>query len=205
MRMLPEILLGQIGKGGDNLVMEYLHKLQVGQLYKAGVTHCPEAQYYQYDVNGHFGFLCFNNLHDSEVQSFQKNKLELSFLVVKQVIFLLLKIQDFIDWSDLPYSYHLVPEELRKIPEANFSYGTGAPLLLVLIEGTTGIIKGLRMLGLSSKFSNALHQAIQEQAKTIFNKEAYQLTIDEVRNKFSCGELRRFSNYYYRGGEKEDD
>lgn len=185
--------------------MGYLHKLEVGQLYQAGVASYPESQYYQYDMNGHFVFFCFNNISDTEAQFFRKNKIELSFLVVKQVIFLLLKVHGFLDWSDLPYSYHLVPSEMKKIPEANFQYGTGAPMFLVLVEGTTGIVKGMRALGLSSKFSNALHREIQEQAKTPFDKEIYNQTIDEVRSKFSCEELRRFSNYYYRGGDTEDD
>jgi len=185
--------------------MKNLHNLVVGQPYQEGVTNYPEAQYYQYDVNGHFVFLCFNNLSDQETQAFRENKIELSFLVVKQVIFLLLHIQGFIDWSDLPYSYHLVYDELKKIPEADFSPGTGAPMLLVLVEGNTGIVKGIRILGLSSKFSNALHREIQEQAKTPFDRNAYDQTIDEVRSKFSCEELRRFSNYYYRGGDPESD
>lgn len=183
---------------------DYLHKLVVGSPYKEGVTGCDEAQYYQYDANGHFVFLCFNNLLSREVESFQKNRLDLSFLVVKQVIFLLLHIDGFLDWSDFPYSYHLVPDELKKIPEAHFSYGTGAPMFFILVEGTTGIVKGLRVLGLSSKFSNALHREIQEQATIPFDKKVYNQTIDEVRRKFSCEELRRFSNYYYRGGDTEN-
>ncbi len=184
--------------------MDEFSKLSVGELLREGITKYPEAQYYQYDASGHTIWLFLNKLKDKEVEAFHKNKVEVAFVVIKQVIFLLLKIEGFIDWSDFPYSYHLVSEELRKLPEDNYKVGTGAPLLLVLVEANTGVVKGLRVLGLSSKFTNALHQAIQEQAKEPFDQKAYHQTIDEVRSRFSASELRGFTNYYYKGGEKEN-
>jgi hypothetical protein len=60
-----------------------------------------------------------------------------------EVILLLYRIEGFANWSDAPYSWHLVPEQLRTDPDER------ALMTVVLVDAGAGIIRALRAVASS--------------------------------------------------------
>ena len=83
------------------------------------------------------------------------------------VLFFLFKIDGFLDWSDLAFTIHLAQDELI---DDNGGY---LPFHLVLVESSTRIIKGLRVVTVSPAFRSLLARITQQQAKERFDTIDY--------------------------------
>jgi hypothetical protein len=67
------------------------------------------------------------------VQAVRKGECEFAVTVDGPVIFFLYRFGHAITWSDAPYSWHLVPEPQRSLPEVE-SEESGALLHVVLVD-----------------------------------------------------------------------
>jgi hypothetical protein len=137
--------------------------LSVGQPYDPSVASWPEGCHYNYDASGHWLHYLFNNPSQVEIVSIQKGPGQFGLYVQDPVIFLLHQFGDM-PWNDAPYSWWLVSEQHRKLPE--IGPGEHALLKVVLIDTATGIVSDLRALTFSSEFTRKLHEEILRQSET---------------------------------------
>jgi hypothetical protein len=93
----------------------------------------------------------------------RNGKCEFAVTVEGPVIFFLYRFGHTITWSDVPYSWCLVPEVQWSLPEPE---GEESPALLhiILVNAGTGIVRVLRGVTLSPAFTQALDEAIRAQA-----------------------------------------
>lgn len=122
----------------------------------------------------------FPDITADEVYSL-KNGLPLSigYTVQNDLLFLLLKVGSF-DWFDMPFEpafYHQCPD----FP-LDYAEGTGAPVILTIIDTANGTLKGLRLLGLSRDLSCQLHNECLEMYRrhSPINKTQYDATLYTV-------------------------
>lgn len=77
-------------------------------------------------------------------------------------------------WADAPFSWHLVPpEERTTLPASNLTEESRALLQVILVDGSSGIVRALRVLTWSPSFTQTINRAIRMQAAAVFDSSAY--------------------------------
>lgn len=140
--------------------------LKVGKPYNPKVKSWPEGIEYNWRGGAHELRVMFRNWSRKELTAWRRKELELA-LYVKQPMILLLTRPQGGAWSDSPYFYHRVPADQRGLPPRveELSEDQTAPIQLILIEATNGLILGLRRVHPPREFMTTLHDAIREQAE----------------------------------------
>ncbi len=158
-----------------------MHNYEVGKPYSATRKVWPEAVDYNYRGGEHELRLFWTQPSVGEVYEVSKSRADFAMLVDEGVIFMLYKFGTM-QWSDAPFTIHLVPEEERVIPGPK--HGQHALLQVVLVDAATGIIKTLRAVTFSPEFTTALEGAIREQAKRPWDQAAHDMAIQRAYAKY---------------------
>lgn len=142
------------------------HKISVGELLVSGKTSWPQTCEYNYYHNGHELRLFYATPTEKEVEGVKKGECEFAFLADGPVIFVMYRFGQA-PWSDTPYSWHLVPDDMKPaMPTSPQTAETRAILSVILVDALTGIVKALRAVTFSPHFTHLLHAAIAAQAST---------------------------------------
>ena len=104
----------------------------------------------------------YPEITEEETSELQTGDFQMTFTKLNDTIFLLCRIGK-IDWMDAPFEPRIDPDGYR-FPQ--FEPGTGAPLVLQIVDTITGQLKALRVVGMGNVLSNRLHKACQEQLDT---------------------------------------
>mgnify|MGYP000865818535 CR=1 FL=1 len=172
--------------------------IAVGQPYDPSIKEWPEGCHYNFDSAGHWLHYLFRNPSKVEKTSIQKGSVRFGIYIQGPVIFLLHKFGDMA-WNDAPYSFWLVPEEYRKIPDINDQ--DHAFLRTVLIDTTTVIVEALRALTFSAQFTRRLHEEIVLQSLKPWDPASYDAVIQSTYSNFSASELVKHSVIFCNGGD----
>lgn len=171
----------------------------VGQLYDPEVISWPEGCIYNYDVGGHWLHYVYRNPTATEIVSIMKGPAQFALFIQDPVIFLLHQFGQM-PWSDAPYSWGLVPEESKRLPELDPNLH--ALLKVVMVNSETGIVVALRALTFSSQFTYRLHQAIRAQARLdCWNPELHNGAIKYVYETLTPEEMVQRAGTYCKGGD----
>jgi len=143
--------------------------LTAGQLYHPGMTSWPEAVEYNYFSNNHELRFFLKNPNRYVTEIIRKMPVQLGLFTQDDIILLVYK---FIDYKKQlipihgysPFSIHLVPDNMRTLPEVPAGTEHEELLHIHLIDADTGILKAMRTVILSAEFSAALCSAIIEQS-----------------------------------------
>jgi hypothetical protein len=161
-----------------------MHALEVGKPYIAGRTNWPEAVEYSYRGGEHEVRMFLSAPSVQEVESVRSGKCEFALAIERPVIFLLYCFPPAIDWSDAPYSCHLVPENDRALPGLS-GPETRALLHVTLVDGATGLVRVLHVVSLSPAFTRALDIAIVEQALSRWvGRAAYDAALADIYRRY---------------------
>lgn len=168
-----------------------MHSYQVGALYAPGRTSWPEAGEYNYRAGAHELRLFYSRLKETDIKAITRRPCEFGVLSVGPALFFLYKFSDDSQWSDAPYSWHMVraaqPEEETEPPA--LQENERVLLSIVLVAAETGIIAGLRMVSLSINVSRALHAAIRAQIAEPFDQSVYEQTLADVYRRQTSDQL----------------
>lgn len=147
-------------------------------------------------VNG-VPLLTFNfAVNRREIATFLNGDVSFGLVVESNVLFLLFKIEGFLDWSDLAFTIHLAGDE--KIADVN-AY---LPFHLVLVDPIGKIVQGLRMVTVSPDFRARLVRAIEQQGQVSFNTIAYYQQIGRVYDEYpSASDLLKQAVIVEHGGK----
>jgi hypothetical protein len=156
-----------------------------------------EAYHYNYDINGHQLLIALRTVRPEELMALTTMPIQLAVSGHKDsvnypggsIVFLHFKVEGVFDWSDAPYSIHLVPEHYRQKPSLFFPEGQGAALTIVVVEGVEGVVRGIRLIGLSLLFSLTLHRLITRQMKETFNRVNYDQHLSRIYTRYTSDQL----------------
>lgn len=137
---------------------------------------------YNFRSNFHHLFIVFESPSVTEVAAV--NQLPAEFALVEQgpILLFLFRFAGGINWSECPYTIHVVPEEDRTLPPVDLGEDDRALLHLYLVDARSGILKAMRAMTFSPEFTRVLHEAIHRQYNTPWiGAEAYDRTLNELR------------------------
>ena len=145
--------------------------LSVGELYYPGITSWPEAVEYNYFSGNHELRFILKNPSSYVTGVIRKMPVQLGLFLQDDIILLVYR---FVDYRKQlvpvhgysPFSIHLVPENMRRLPDMQPGQEAEDTLRIHLVDAGTGILKAARSVILSPEFTGALCSAITSQSKT---------------------------------------
>ncbi|MEU5242385.1 hypothetical protein ACH4UR_37420 [Streptomyces lydicus] len=155
--------------------------LAVGQPYPSKIKWPDGASELRITPQGVEFLLAVSTPEKHEVNAFQKGNAEFALIPGRHHLMWAYRFANpktgnpqaqgpGIPWTDSPWEYH---RQAAAMPVAvPGERGSTFPLHLVLIDSSTGIIKGLRMVGPPVEFADALRDAVEAQASTPANDAA---------------------------------
>lgn len=159
------------------------HLLKVGAPYVPGRTRWPEGAEYNFSAGGHELRLFFESPSEAEIKAVRKAPVHLALLVQPPIIDLVWRIDGIGDWSDCPYTWHLVPEQRRAIPETA-SGQQRALLQIVLVDANTGMLRAIRAVTLPPHATTLLHTAIADQANRPWTRDGYDQALHDLYARY---------------------
>ncbi|GIW55376.1 MAG: hypothetical protein KatS3mg082_1780 [Nitrospiraceae bacterium] len=174
--------------------------LSVGQPYHPNRNRWPEAAQYNFRSGRHELVLFWPSPSPQEVEGVRVGRADFGLFFEPPVILLLYRFAGACDWSDAPYSIHLVPQEERLAPEA-VSPEARALLSVVLVDADTGLVRALRAITMSPGFTRLLHAAIAQQLAYHWDATAYDQALASIYRRFpESRSLVRACKMVERGG-----
>lgn len=168
-----------------------MYKLEVGKPFKEGIRYWPESTLAEYRKDGLWVMLFFNGITKKEMKSFIKGDVQLALYQSGPIIFILANITGCLSWSDIPYTIHMVKDKVKPdiLSKISFEEGQGIPVYLVLVEGNSGIVKAMRMIGAETEFSNTLVDLTRRQALSLFNQKEYDNHLRYIQQEKSAEDM----------------
>lgn len=160
-------------------------KLEVGKPYKEGVTRYNQGIKFDFTQAGGNLYLFLNKPAMSEIESIKNGKLQVGFCTRGEAIFMLFKFKGM-EWMDAPYTVHL-SKKLESLEQLDI--GMGYSLMIHLVDASNGILKVLRLVGMSTSFSSKLRKALMQQQQMSFNNARYDACIGDVYGRYTTDHL----------------
>jgi hypothetical protein len=181
-----------------NVKTKDLGIIAIGEPFDLDVQTFPEGCHFNYDSSGYWLHYLYQNPTKVEIDSIQKGEADFGLYVRGPILFLLHRFGQM-NWNDAAYSWWLVSEEFRKIPEEG--EGFHALLKVVLVDTNTGIVKALRALTFSAEFTDYLHATIRKQIKEPWSKDRHEQAVRHIYSRYSTIDLVERGEVFCRGGE----
>lgn len=154
----------------------------VGEIYSTKHTQYSEATQYCYYNGVHDLALFWASPTPKEITGFLNQPVELSQLVEESVLFLLYRIVDVCEWSDVAYNIHQLRDEEREVP-ADIP-GNRDRVQMTLVNADSGIILAKRMLSISPAMTQTLRHALQEQMRTPLSRFEYESQVQQTYARY---------------------
>jgi len=167
-------------------------KLEVGAVLQEFIGH-PEAPKFGLSDDGAELMVFFNAPTEKEVRQFASKKpFEIRFVKLKNIFMICVKIGE-LEWMDMPYSPHL-SKQFPKLMLPNDKQGLG--LIVTCLDGKTGIVRAIRLLGLSNKFTRDFFAEILDETQNPFSREEFERNLKTIYSQYSTKQLVKLSTSY---------
>lgn len=168
--------------------------LEVGRRYPwAEKLPVPEGLEFNYNAGGLVLRVRLPGAKDSEVKAVSAGEARFALAVEGPAIFVVARFGSKLDWAEAPFNVHLVGEGWRRTTLALPDTGELRNMLGVhLVDGRSGVLKALRVVGLPSAFTEAFEAALQEQVASGWcGKAEYETALADVYRRYSSADLAR--------------
>lgn len=139
------------------------------------------------------GFVLTLNLRTPTAQEIceaRDGRAEFRFHVVDGILVFMLKLGLF-PWMDCTFHRGLSPSKDVIRPEP----GQGTALTLLVVDSDTGILKAIRMIGLSNDFSHALADEIEKQDTNPPDLIEWAMRVCEMERTYTTSHLVAIANH----------
>ena len=154
----------------------------IGEIYSSKHTQYFEATQYCYYNGVHDLALFWSKPTPTEINGFLKQPVEISHYVEGPVLFLLYRIVDICEWSDVAYNIHQLRDEEQEVP-ADIP-GNCDRLQMTLVNADSGIILAKRRLSLSPAMTEALRKILQTQQQTPLSRIQYEAQVQQTYARY---------------------
>lgn len=132
-------------------------------------------------------FIKMSDLYDTDIKSFIDNELKLALCKYDpKTLFFVYGIEGFVYMSDIAFSINRTVDKINGL-NMNIGEGTGYGFTFILIEEETNIIKAMRSVGITKKFSDQINACCLEQYEA--GDEGYEETVATVFRNYSSEQL----------------
>ena len=153
--------------------------------------NCDMGINIMWDVGGFLLVIKESFLSPSEIRAFRKQDLRIDATYIDDVIVFVFTIQNFLDASDIAFTVRLSSLGIDDIPE--LQEGKGLAMNMVLVEGSTNEIKGMRVVGLTTEMSKFIIECMLDQYKKDFNKYEHTFKCMKIQSMYSPRQLVQMS------------
>jgi hypothetical protein len=155
---------------------------KVGEPYAPGFNTFDEGTRYAYQDGAHHLTLFWHQPSRAEILGLRDRPIDVALYSNGPAAFLLYKIQDVCEWSDVAFNINLLPEDERELPAE--APGDRARLFVTLVDAADGIVRGRRLVSLDKVMTQALRHAMAEQANGLFVRPLYDIAVQETHARF---------------------
>jgi len=155
----------------------------VGEIYSSKHSEYSEATQYCYFNGVHDLALFWARPTQKEINGFLAQPVELALYVEKSVLFLLYRIVDICEWSDVAYNIHQLRADERVIPTE--TPGSQARMQMTLVNADSGVILAKRMLSISPAMTQAFRHTLQEQLQTSITRFEYEAQVKNTYTRYT--------------------
>lgn len=160
-----------------------LHRLVLGEQYLQGVTYGDTERFeYHYDDGTHLLQCILPNIREQEVKAFQTGTVHVGLYAYQHSIFFVFKIEGVYDWSDQAFALAMLPPAKRHVEACE--PGQHIVLTIALVESTTGVVKGIRVVTYSAHLSAHFTQLLQAQINEKLSVEQHQRNVQQIYRAF---------------------
>lgn len=156
--------------------------LQVGEVYSPDFNSYPEATQYCYRDGVHDLVLFWTRPSPDEVNGFRTRPVEFALYVQQPVLFLLYRIANVCEWSDVAYNVHQLRPEEQAVP-AN-PPGDRARVQMTLVDASNGIILAKRVVGMGPAMTQALRHTLREQTQLPYSRFDYEALVQQAYARY---------------------
>lgn len=161
-----------------------MRMLKVGELFQEGKKKYQEGCKFDFGSSGGDLLIFFDKPTSKEILDITKGKCQIGLVEKNNIIFLLFKFGSQ-QWIDCPYNSFLSKDfELQETPE-----GMGYAINIYLIDSNSGILKGMRLVSMSTKFSKKFAEMISSQRYI----ENYDLILNNIYTNYTTNDLVKYS------------
>lgn len=154
----------------------------VGERYSPQHERYDEGARYVYRHGAHELTLFWNAPSEAEIDGFRAKPVEVGLFVQGPAAFLLYKIEQVCEWSDVAFNVHLVPADERELPAE--PPGDRARFRLILVAAEDGVIRAKRIVSLDKVMTQALRHVMTEQAQGAFDRADYDAAVQATHARF---------------------
>lgn len=155
---------------------------QVGSRWSTEHSHFEEGVRYVYRHGAHELTLFWTDPSSDEINGLRDQPVEVGLFVHAPAAFLLYKIHNVCEWSDVAFNPHLVNDNERELPSE--APGDRARLKIDLVNARDGLILTRRIVSLDKVMTQALKQTMREQANAFFDRETYDEAVRLVQHRY---------------------
>jgi hypothetical protein len=163
----------------------------VGQPYPGDPCTIPSQSggyRYTYQAGVHLLELFVPRPTPREVHDVTEASAEFALTIDGPAIYLLFRFLGW-PWNYCAYTWHLVQPEARILPPEPRDGAGHAVLSIVLVDTETTIVQALRACTFSRPFTTKLHDAIRQQARQPFDREAYARHVQRIDDQRTTPEM----------------
>lgn len=161
-----------------------MRKLEVGKLFEEGKTKYPEGCKFDFNNSGGSLFIFFNNPTEEEIKEITKGKSKIGITTKNNIIFMMFKLGS-LEVMDCPYNKYLSQDfDLEAL-----DVGAGYSITIYLIDASNGILKGIRLISMTTKFSVIFKKEIKNQNEI----NNYQMVLNNIYNNYTTKQLWQYA------------
>jgi|SRR5579875_3419530 len=165
--------------------------LEVGKQYPG--NYRQEGNYLDYNENGFTLYYFMSNITPTEAEGFKRGKYKFALTLMSDILFFLSEFKPGLNLSDTPFHFGLYKDNRIEYLPKEIAEGEGLSLQIVAVDSTTGIVKALRMIGLSTKFSQKLIDICIEQSKQNVDEEKFGADLFRIQHSYTAKKLYNYS------------
>lgn len=172
-----------------------MEMLSVGQVHESFIG-MPEGMSTTLTESGIQVLITFVNPVEEEKEFIRTGETQIKLLTKNNVPFMFYKFGD-LDWFESPI--YIDEEQLENILDMKDDT-VGYGMYIILADPVTGIIHGLRAVGIGHQFSKEYNSMLLR--APMLTKEEYINTVHKIQNTYRVKELVKMSNVSYKFGTK---
>lgn len=131
---------------------------------------------YEYQRDRHWLVLFLTRPKPFEVRAVQSGPLRFALTPLRgtpSLAFLLFTFPGAIPWADAPFHVQLDPPDSRPTLDTLTDEALRLTPSLILVDRATAIVRALRLVSFSPRFSRALNEVVRHQLDEPFDNDAY--------------------------------
>ncbi len=118
-----------------------------------------------------------------EIEQFHHGMVRFAWVDSEQTAVFAVKLGD-LPWADCPFHPRLIIDAGMQTPRLPHKSTAGKVLPMIFVNGISGIVVGIRMIGLPPKFVTAMSATITRMVQTPFNPAAHDDAIVALYGKY---------------------